>query len=159
YWAANTLAPDQIRRQRLKDGAPMATIDQEITAWNGRVSKELLSAWLWHLPLTDVPPVNTVAPFYGEWARHPDYADYWASMDLETRFADVKVPALISGAWYDPFQAGTISSFKGMLEHGGTDVARSATKLVMTAYGHSGDSGTPTFGKDTGDPDVQRRFF
>jgi putative CocE/NonD family hydrolase len=62
----------------------------------------------------------------------------------------VKVPALINSAWYDIFQVGAFRNFDGMRERGGTDAARRGTKLIVGAYGHAGDSGTPTFGSDGG---------
>src|SRR5215471_533745 len=78
--------------------------------------------------------------------------------DLRTREWEVISgnPEAASGVpairWYE-------QNFQGMRSVGGSAQARQGTRLVMGAYGHSGDSGTPTFGDDTPDPSIQMRFY
>lgn len=39
--------------------------------------------------------------WFDDWIAHPDFDDYWKSQDFSTRIADVTVPALLTGGWYD----------------------------------------------------------
>jgi putative CocE/NonD family hydrolase len=159
YWIAATFMPDAITRRGQAQGLPQAEIDAQVANWQARVRNEMMSDWLWQLPLTSFSEYREYAPYYYDWLENPNYAGYWASMDVETRYANVKVPTLNTGAWYDPFQIGTVRNYLGMRSAGGSEQARSGARLVMSAYGHSGDSKTPTFGSDTFDPDYTLRFF
>jgi uncharacterized protein len=150
-WPAGYIVPDQMFR-----AGQSAT---QVAAWNALVNANLFTNWVWELPLSGFPEFQQFAPFYYDWVAHPNYDAYWAQVDTSTRYPDIIVPALVIGDWYDPFQVGTVQNFKGMRRMGGSLVARQGTRLVMGAYGHSGDSGTPTFGNDTPDPSIQMRFY
>jgi uncharacterized protein len=136
----------------------------EVPGWIAKFNANASTDWVWRLPLSSLPSTVTefqLTPFYADWLAHPSYDASWANVDTETRYDNVRVPALISGDWYDPFQVGTVRNYLGMRSSAATPEARAGTKLVMGAYGHSGDSGTPTFGNDTFDPTLQYhlRFF
>jgi hypothetical protein len=150
-WPAGAIIPDQMFRA----GQSSAQVD----AWNTLVNENLLTSWVWQLPLSGFSEFRQFASFYYDWVGHPNYDAYWAKVDTSTRYPDIIVPALVSGDWYDPFQVGTVQNFQGMRSVGGSAQARQGTRLVMGAYGHSGDSGTPTFGDDTPDPSIQMRFY
>jgi putative CocE/NonD family hydrolase len=148
-WPGLTFVPDQIVRAGQAEGLPQTQVDQQVAAWDSNYKQNLLTNWAWQLPLESFSQFHQLAPYYYDWIDHPNYDSYWAAMDVETRYADVKVPALIGGASYDPFNVGQVRNFQGMRTHGGTTETRNGTKLVWQAYGHAGDSGTPTFGADT----------
>lgn len=150
-WPAGYIVPDQMYR----GGQSSAQVD----AWKMLVNDNLFTNWVWQLPLSRFSEFRQFASFYYDWVGHPNYDAYWAKVDTSTRYRDITVPALISGDWYDPFQVGTVQNFQGMRSVGGSAQARQGTRLIMGAYGHSGDSGTPTFGDDTPDPSIQMRFF
>jgi len=132
-----------------------------VTAWNNNTNANLATKWVWQLPLTGFDQFTALAPYFYDWVDHPYYDEFWARLDVETRYHEVKVPALISSAWYDIFQVGAFKNFQGMRAKGGTHEAREGTKLFAGAYGHAGDSGTPTFGSDAAllPLDTQVAFF
>lgn len=159
YWIGLTFMPDQITRQGQALGLSQDQINQQIADFNADFNANILTKWVWELPLTSFPEYKQLNSYYYDWLWNPNYLGYWSKMDTETRWQNVKVPTLNSGAWYDPFQVGTVSNYMGMKKRGGTDLARKGTRLIMQAYGHSGDSGTPTFGSDAFDPTYTQRFF
>ena len=75
--------------------------------------------WIWKLPLTeypffDAPSPASLAPYFADWARHPDFDDYWKRWSIEDHYEHIKVPAYCVGGWYDIFQGGTIRNYVGM---------------------------------------------
>jgi len=89
-------------------------------------------------PVLDVGSADGLAPHYHDWLRHPAYDDYWRAWSIEEHFANITVPALHIGGWYDLFQDGTLRCFSGIGERGGSDAARKGQRLVMAAGGHAG---------------------
>ncbi len=158
-WPGTTILPDQITRAGQANGLSADTIAQQVTDWTNLYNQNITSNWVKQLPLTSFSEYTEYAPFYYDWLRHPNYDRYWARVDTSIRYPDIQVPALVSGDWYDPFQIGTVQNFRGMRAFGATPEARSGTRLIMGAYGHSGNSGTPTFGDDTPDPSLTKNFF
>ena len=147
-WPALAFVPDALIRGLQSFGVPQSQIDMQVAAWNDAVNADLLSKWVWTLPLTSFDKFTTFAPYFYDWIDHPNYDGFWEKLDVEPRYDNVKVPALITTAWYDIFQVGAFRNFAGMRREGGTREARQGTKLVIGPYGHAGDSGKPTFGAD-----------
>lgn len=92
------------------------------------------------LPLTDVPLVADLAPYYLDWLAHPDYDDYWRTIAPKERYGQITVPALNIGGWYDLFLGGTIANYTGMKEHGATPAAR-RPRLVIGPWAHGDSAG------------------
>jgi len=102
------------------------------------------------LPLTQYPVFNigggadgvqltsTLAPYFADWLAHPDYDNYWKQWSIEENYANIQVPALVVGAWYDIFLGGSLRNYLGIRAHGGTEAARTGTQLVVAIGGHSG---------------------
>ena len=139
-WTAQTLAPDTLQRRLEAAGMPLEQALQEVAAFVAEGREKLLDDWLWQLPLKDFAGFRrdgNIAAYYDEWLARPGYDDYWAGLDLETKYPRITAPALITGGWYDIFQEGTIRNFMGMREEGGSDAARTGTRLVMRALCHA----------------------
>lgn len=139
-WTSQTLAPDTLQRRLEAAGMTAEAVQQEVDAFVTRGREELLEKWLWQLPLTGFDVFHrdgNIAAYYDEWLARPTYDDYWAALDIETKYPLIQVPALITGGWYDIFQEGTIRNFLGMRGQGASDVARNGTKLVMRALCHA----------------------
>ena len=154
-WTAQTLAPDTLQRRLEAAGMPLEQVLQEVEAFVAEGREKLRDDWLWQLPLKDFAGFRrngNIAAYYDEWLARPGYDDYWAGLDLETKYPRIHVPALITGGWYDIFQEGTIRNFMGLREEGGTEAARTGTQLVMRALCHAcpGDTtaGAIDFGPD-----------
>ena len=104
----------------------------------------------WHLPLSGYPLFNfpensgipsnnsSLAPYYLDWLAHPSYDDYWKSISIEEHFADIAVPILTVGAWYDIFLGGSLRNFVGIKAGGGSEAARRGQHLLVTIGGHAG---------------------
>ena len=67
---------------------------------------------------------------------HPSYDDYWARFETATRHAQMKVPAVHVGGWFDMFAQGTLDEFVGR-QHRGAPGAKGAQKLVMGPWTHA----------------------
>jgi putative CocE/NonD family hydrolase len=147
-WPSLAFVPDQIKRFGKSNQMPPDQADKIAAQFVANMTANLLPNWVWTLPLTSFDQFTVMAPYYYDWTAHPFYDAFWARMDVETHYDDVKVPALISDAWYDLFSVGALRNFDGMRSRGGTPQVREGTKLYMGAYGHAPDTGTPTFGSD-----------
>jgi uncharacterized protein len=111
------------------------------------------------LPLKDYSPfplpkfstngglTSLLAPYYLDWLAHPSYDEYWKQWSIEEHYANINVPALTIGAWYDVFQGGSLRNYVGMRGHAGSEAAREGQHLIMFVGGHAG------FGRRVGDVD------
>jgi uncharacterized protein len=103
------------------------------------------------LPLTAYPIFNgnpadvihvsnsAIAPYFLDWLAHPAYDDYWRRWSIEEHYADVRVPALHTGAWYDIFLGGSLRNYIGLRAHAATEEARNGQQLLVVIGGHAGD--------------------
>jgi putative CocE/NonD family hydrolase len=148
-WMLLTFAGEQLIRNLEDAGLPADEVAARTGEWIAAGRDSILTDWVWRLPLdsfdeyrrTD-PPYDALAPYYYDWLAHPNYDAFWAKLDVEPRYGDVKVPTLNTGWWYDIFQIGTVRNFQGMQAEGGTPEARSGSKLVMWAGCHACPPGT-----------------
>ena len=85
-----------------------------------------------------------LAKYYFDWIDHPTYDDYWKQWSVQRNFDKIQVPALVIGGWYDLFQDGSLRTYTGIKNKGGSEAARNQTRLVMIVGGHAG--GTQTIG-------------
>ena len=139
-WISQTLAPDTLQRRLEAEGLSPEQATEEVAAFVAKGREQLLADWLWRLPLSDFGVFkrnDNIAAYFDEWLARPRYDDYWATLDLETKYPRVQVPALVTGGWYDIFQTGTVRNFQGMRAMGGSDTARTGTKLIVRALCHA----------------------
>jgi hypothetical protein len=96
-----------------------------------------------HLPLRAVPLAreSSAGAFYLEWLDHWTYDEHWRTLAIKRRYGDVQVPAFNVGGWYDIFLGGTLENFAGMRSTGGSDAARSGTRLVVGPWAHGSTYG------------------
>ncbi len=66
---------------------------------------------------------------------HLSYDDYWRTLDTTLKFAQMNVPAVHVGGWFDMFAQATLNAFVGR-QHAGAAGARGAQKLVMGPWTH-----------------------
>jgi uncharacterized protein len=102
------------------------------------------------LPLTAYPilnpdPANTIktsasaiAPYFLDWLAHPSYDDFWKRWSIEEHYADIRVPALHTAAWYDIFLGGSLRNYVGLKTRAATEEARKGQRLLVTIGGHAG---------------------
>jgi uncharacterized protein len=66
---------------------------------------------------------------------HPCYDDYWRKYDTTLKFAQMTVPAVHIGGWFDMFAQATLDEFVGR-QHSGGNGSRGTQKLVMGPWTH-----------------------
>ena len=103
------------------------------------------------LPLTAYPIFNrnpagvinvsasTIAPYFLDWLAHPSYDDYWRRWSIEEHYADIRVPALHTAAWYDIFLGGSLRNYIGLKARAATEEARKGQRLLVAIGGHAGE--------------------
>ncbi|MBN1280699.1 MAG: CocE/NonD family hydrolase [Candidatus Thermoplasmatota archaeon] len=75
------------------------------------------------------------------WEHENSTLDYWTNVSLEDNWADVNVPAIHIGGWYDVFTQGTIDGFMGYHYLGGPG-AQGKSKLIIGPWTHGGAGST-----------------
>ena len=89
-----------------------------------------------YLPASQMPALRGLADYYYDWLAHPSYDEYWKGFDPKERFDQVQVPALNIGGWYDAFVRGTVRCYQGMVDRGGSDLARRQQHLLVGPWTH-----------------------
>jgi putative CocE/NonD family hydrolase len=97
------------------------------------------------LPLADyavlgAPSAAGIAPYFTDWLAHPNYDAYWKQWSIEDHYAQIQVPVLSFGAWYDIFLGGTLRNYQRMKTEAGTEAAKRGQRLVVYVGGHAGGS-------------------
>lgn len=135
-WPQGSFMADQIERSMKAQGATADQIKSATDAFNARSAENKL--WVNVLPFSATfdALTRTLLPWYWEWLEHPNYDEYWSKIDVNSQYEAVKVPAVITGGWYDLFAKGSIDSFIGMKDRAGTQLARDGTMLIMDCCGH-----------------------
>ncbi|HVU67272.1 MAG TPA: CocE/NonD family hydrolase [Ktedonobacteraceae bacterium] len=129
-WSLTAVAENALQRQ-----VQQGRITEEAAAGElARLSD--FSPWLHRMPLSDIPPLADLAPFYFDWLAHPDYDDYWRALDQRQAPERITVPALHIGGWYDIFQSGTLENYQRMRLYGGSPQARRHQRLIMGPWTH-----------------------
>ena len=88
-------------------------------------------------------PIQTLADSLGfevqhfqDWLEHPAYDAYWQPLNLEARAAEMAVPALNIGGWYDVFLRSTLGSYQTMSREAATEPARQGQRLIIGPRPH-----------------------
>ena len=146
-WMLLTFAGEQYMRNLEAQGYSPAEVAAKTAEWEAAGRRDILTKWVWELPLSKFDVFRQgnpqpLAPYYYDWVAHPVYDAFWAKIDVETRYEDVKVPTLNIGWWYDIFQIGTVRNFQFMQSEGGTSAARKGSQLLMWSQCHACPPGT-----------------
>jgi hypothetical protein len=95
-----------------------------------------LPRWQRHLPLASYPPLDGLADWLPEMLAQPPAGPYWEPARLSRRYAEVTVPILHLGGWFDAFLGGTIRAFKGIRAHARSARARENQRLLIGPWVH-----------------------
>jgi hypothetical protein len=160
-WTLAFFVADTYRRRLAGSGLSIEEIDRRVSDRLEQDRRDLLTKWVWALPLNSMPAFRTLAPYYYDWLAHPDYDTYWTQVDVEQRYANVSVPVLNTGGWYDVFAVGTVRNFVGLRTKANSVEAREGTKLVMACCGHTRTQGLIDWGPEaqTFDEKLTVRWF
>jgi len=130
-WIMAGLAPESLMRERAKNPAAAEELGRVI----GGI--DVMRKHMETLPLHEFPMFRAGAPYFFDWLAHPSYDDYWRKLSIEEHHANITVPALNIGGWYDIFQGGTVRNYLGMKSRGASDSARHGQRLVVGPWSHS----------------------
>jgi putative CocE/NonD family hydrolase len=129
-WTMTSLGLARLMRERASN--PKAAEELGVVMGSIDTMRERMD----HLPLKEFPMFRAGAPYFFDWLDHPYYDDYWRALSIEERHAEIDVPTLNIGGWYDIFQGGTIRNYTGMRAHGATATAREGARLLMGPWAH-----------------------
>ncbi len=87
------------------------------------------------MPLTAVPELEHIAPFYRDWLLHPPDSSFWQTKAAKVAYEQVAVPVLNIGGWYDIFLPGTLRSYR-RLRQAGTSAAARQSGLIIGPWSH-----------------------
>ncbi|HEY7952582.1 MAG TPA: CocE/NonD family hydrolase [Solirubrobacteraceae bacterium] len=96
-----------------------------------------------HLPLGEASLVvdSPSGRFYRDWLEHPALDDYWRELSIDASYGEVLVPAFNIGGWYDIFLGGTLENYMRLRREGGSELARTRTRLIVGPWAHGSTYG------------------
>ncbi len=108
-WIWNNIAPDT----RVKKNLPGPRTDEEVAAEWER-SRDRMRR---HLPLSMLPDLADVAPYYYEWMRHPSSDPWWEWAELRGKFDRTQAAVLNLSGWHDEAYGpdGAVNNFAGLV--------------------------------------------
>jgi len=137
-------APDVLRCQHI--GVATPDIYAHAVFQGGAYRYELAETWL-----EETDSTHLIEPF----RAHHLNTSYWDPVQITEDYADVHVPAVHEGGWYDIFARGTVDAFLGYQNQGGEGAA-GQQHLIMGPWPHAGyttEVGELTF------PDADREDY
>ncbi len=129
-WTMTSLGLARLMRERASN--PKAAEELGVVMGSIDTMRERMD----FLPLKEFPMFRAGAPYFFDWLDHPNYDAYWRALSIEEKHAEIDVPTLNIGGWYDIFQGGTIRNYLGMRAHGANAGARAST-LMMGPWHHT----------------------
>ena len=101
------------------------------------LSPEKLQAAYRYLPLANFgDQFEKKVPYLNEWARHPSHDAYWNQRGIGPRHADITVPILNIGGWYDIFAKNTLDLISRVRASSKDRMARRNQCVVMGPWAH-----------------------
>ncbi|MGE0857829.1 MAG: CocE/NonD family hydrolase [Gammaproteobacteria bacterium] len=134
-WASSTFAVGEVVRRLGRGEAQPADLGAAVAAADAVAQNYA------HLPLTDMPGLADLTPYYRDWLAHPSYDDYWRAAAPCEHYEKITAPALNFGGWYDLFLGGTLANYVGMKARGGSELARRHQRLVIGPWVHGYNGG------------------
>ena len=136
-WILMNIAPDV----REKKGLPGPRNEQEASAAWKRDQARIVG----FLPLSSLPDLRDVAPWYYEWLRHPPEDSWWNWAEIRGKYDRVTAAVLNLSGWYDEDYGpeGATTNFSGLVgARKGQPNARAA--LVLGPWVHGVDATATT---------------
>jgi putative CocE/NonD family hydrolase len=133
-WIWMNIAPDIRRRNNL---AGPRSYEEAAESWK-REHEGMQS----FLPLSELPDLKEVSPFYYEWLGHPPADEWWDWAELRNKYGKVHAAVLNLSGWYDEAYGpdGATTNFNGLLKERGEKDAR--TRTIIGAWTHGGQEKT-----------------
>ena len=93
------------------------------------------------LPVRVRPLLEKQWPWWAEILAHPARDQFWRDLSVAERFADITVPALNIGGWFDIFAGSTARTFTELKKRGGSAEARDGQRLIIGPWDHLNSTG------------------
>ncbi len=128
-WIWMNIAPD-VRQKRNLPGP--RTYKEAGDAW-----KTLEAPLLARLPISNVPELREVAPWYFEWLAHPPNDPWWSWADLTNRYGKTSAAVLNISGWHDENYGpeGALTNYLGLVSARRSD-AEARAFLVLGPWVH-----------------------
>jgi putative CocE/NonD family hydrolase len=128
-WIYRYIAPDVRVKKNL--AGPKSSEEAEIE-WQ-RHGDEFRS----YLPLSKLPALKDVAPYYYQWMQHPAADPWWNWANLEGKYGHVQAAVLNFSGWYDEAYGpdGATSNFNSLVAARKTQ-GKPRTKIIMGPWVH-----------------------
>ncbi len=78
-----------------------------------------------------------------DWFEHSSYDEYWKSYGIKEKYSKITVPAYFTTGWYDNLCHESWRNFCGFREQGGSETARTGTKILVGPWKHGGSRSYP----------------
>ena len=73
---------------------------------------------------------------FRDWTARPEDGEHWQRMSPWRGFPEITIPILHIGGWYDIFLNGTLKTYQGITEKGGSEKARRNQRLFIGPWHH-----------------------
>ena len=85
-----------------------------------------------HLPLIDIDiqAIGREVTWYRDWCAHTVYDEYWKALNTEAKLDAVNVPVVKQAAWYDPYSASMLRTWRTLHER------RNDQKIYVIPWTH-----------------------
>jgi putative CocE/NonD family hydrolase len=124
FWSLGLAAAELARRQEAGEALDTEAAElQELLADPQRAFRSR--------PLADIGVFRTLLPAWQDWLEHPGRDEFWRAVSIAEHFADLNLPALHVGGWFDLFLRGTLANFAGMSATGAQQ------RLIIGPWAHA----------------------
>jgi uncharacterized protein len=147
WWVLTILSAGELQRRMTQGDPDAAQRLEQLVAASDDENLYLVR------PLRGHPALRGIADYYDSWLDHPTYDAYWKATAPREHWAEITVPALNVGGWFDVFLQGTLANYVGMRQAAASDEARFGQRLVIGPWAHGALSGTypeQSFGMSSG---------
>jgi putative CocE/NonD family hydrolase len=128
-WTLGNLALADAATAVARGDRPASDVDQVVAALDD------IEQHFRRTPVAGWTAPAELAPYYQDWVSRPDEDDTWRATAPREHYADVTVPSLNIGGWYDCFLRGTLENYIGMRASALPHVA-AATRLIIGPWSH-----------------------
>lgn len=95
-----------------------------------------------HVPAVQsaMPPIfedALSADIYRMWLDHPERDEFWKALSPRESHARIQVPIFNTAGWFDVFIGGSLANHIGMNGGGGSEDARSGSRMVVGPWRHA----------------------
>lgn len=87
-------------------------------------------------PLSELAFPWDQVPFLRDWIQHETYDEFWQNLDSLWDYADINVPALHIGGWYDVFLEGTLENYHNLRVRAESRGAPHHQRLIVGPWTH-----------------------